>query len=199
MLRDGKHVGGGQALEAPDDQLVVRIKGPSQLTGVCHICPIDVGEEAFLKGHLHKSTWTNAGAEDTDMDALEKEGGVFLVRGGGGGEYSEWLPFVACAAASMRIHVPGAHPAHPNQCSRHLSHCFTAEHPSLLQPRLPNPCRLRGPRVGGMATSPLPSQGSPTRGQTMGKKGDNWENRGKLYPVHPARQPTIDEDCLGTM
>ena len=28
-----------------------------------------------------------------------------------------------------------------------------------------------------MATSPLPSRGSPTRGQKLGEKGDNWENK----------------------
>ena len=66
---------------------------------------------------------------------------------------------------------------HPNQCSGHLSQCFTPKHTSLLQPRLPHPCGLGGPRVGGMATSPLPSRGSPTRGQKMGKRG---ANRGKI-------------------
>ena len=63
---------------------------------------------------------------------------------------------------------------HPNQSSGHPSQCSTPKHHSLLQPRLPDPCHLRGPRVGGMATSPLPSRGSPTRGQKMGKRGGNW-------------------------
>ena len=50
-----------------------------------------------------------------------------------------------------------------------------------LQPSLPDPCRLGGPRVGGLATSPLPSQGSPTRDKKWGKGGDLWGTiRGKL-------------------
>ena len=52
---------------------------------------------------------------------------------------------------------------------------LSPKHHSLLQPRLHHPSRrLGGPRGGGMVTSPLPSRGSPTRGQKMGKKGDNW-------------------------
>ena len=70
---------------------------------------------------------------------------------------------------------------HPNQCSIHPN-ALPPKHHSLLQPRLPNPCRLGGPRVGGMAPLPLPSRGSPTRGQKMGKKGGNWGgNRGNVF------------------
>ena len=63
----------------------------------------------------------------------------------------------------MRARLPGAHlrTLHANQYSGHLSQCFTLKHHSVLRPRLPDPCRLGGPRVGGVATSPLPSPGSP--------------------------------------
>ena len=77
-----------------------------------------------------------------------------------------------------------------NQCSGHRpQRPHPPKHHPLLQPGLPNPCRLGGPRVGGMATSPLPSWGSPTRGQKNGgKRGQPGGNRGKICPAHPARQ-----------
>ena len=57
------------------------------------------------------------------------------------------------------------HARHPSQCSGHPSQRFTPKHHSLLQPRLPNPCRLQGPHVGGMATSPLGPRSSRGRAQ----------------------------------
>ena len=50
-------------------------------------------------------------------------------------------------------------------------------HPSLLQPRLPNPCRPGGPRAGAMATSPLPQHGAKIwggEGGAAGKIGGNF-------------------------
>ena len=82
--------------------------------------------------------------------------------------------FPTMKSGSRRARIPGAHPArarHLSQCSSHLPQCFTPKHHSLLQPRLPNPCRLGSPRVGGMAASPRPSRGSPTRGQKWDKRG----------------------------
>ena len=77
-------------------------------------------------------------------------------------------------------------PARPaSKRSGHLSQCVTPKHHALLQPKLPDPCGLGGPRVGGMATLPLPSRGSPTRGQKMGKKGDNRGERGEALPGAP--------------
>ena len=67
----------------------------------------------------------------------------------------------------LQINAPAIHP-----------NTLPPKHHSLLQPRLPNICRLRGPGVGGMATSPLPSRGSSTWGQ---KKGDNWGKAGENF------------------
>ena len=58
------------------------------------------------------------------------------------------------------------HARHPNQCSGHLSHCFTPKRHSLLQPGLPHPGLFGGPQHGD---------------KKWGKRGDNWENRGKLW------------------
>jgi len=86
--------------------------------------------------------------------------------------------FNAAAGRFLQMLMPIADHIWLHQFSCHLSQCFTPKHHSLLEPRLPNPCRLRGPRVGGMAKSPLRSRASPTRGQKMGKGGDIWENEG---------------------
>ena len=63
------------------------------------------------------------------------------------------------------------HARHPNECSGHPSQRFTPKRHSLLQPRLPNPCRLGGPRGGGMATSPPDFSGVPNTGTKKGGKG----------------------------
>ena len=70
----------------------------------------------------------------------------------------------------MRVRLPGARPMctqHPNQCSGHLSQCFTPKHQSLLQPKLP-----WGPTCGRNGYTTPAIWGSRTRGQKMGKGGD---------------------------
>ena len=66
-------------------------------------------------------------------------------------------------------------------------------HPILGGPRqrgqnqnwLPHPCLLRGPQVGGIATPPLHSRGSPTKGIKL---------KVATSPL-PSRGPTIGQNC----
>ena len=98
-----------------------------------------------------------------------------MVSGRVGRVFSKWWlqGLRHCLSLGLRVRL------HPDPCAGHLSHRLTPKHHSLLQPRLHSPCRLGGPRVGGLATSLLPSRGSPTQGQKMGKPGDKkWESRG---------------------
>ena len=93
----------------------------------------------------------------------------------------------------MRVRLPGAHLAHaqhPNQCSGHPSQCFTPKHHSLLQPRRPDRCGLRGPRVGGKATSPLPSRG-PQHGVKKWGKGGPPGKIGGNFAWHTQRSNVL--------
>ena len=79
-----------------------------------------------------------------------------------------------------------ARPRHPHQCPGHPSQCLTPKHHPLLQPRPPLTPAVSGAhlRANGCITPAFP--GSPTRGQKMGKKGDNrWGNRGNPWPGAP--------------
>ena len=76
-------------------------------------------------------------------------------------------------ADTWRVRLPGAHPAHarhPNPYSGHPSRCFPPKHHPLLQPRLPNPCRLGGPRQRGQKTG---------KGGTARRIGENFAWRGR--------------------
>ena len=66
-------------------------------------------------------------------------------------------------------------------------------------PGYPTAAVSGGPRVCGMATSPLPSRGYPKRGQKMEKKGGQLGgNRGKRCPACAARLHTPSV-CWGCM
>ena len=86
---------------------------------------------------------------------LEGRGRLENVAGG-------WAIWSGLQCVAERVHTRCAR--HPNQCSGHLSQCFTPKHHSLLQPRLSDPCCLGGPCVGGVATSTF--SGVPNMGTT---------------------------------
>ena len=88
---------------------------------------------------------------------------------------------------TLRVRLPGT-PAIQINAPAHPSQCLTPKHPSLLKPRLPHPRRLGGPRVGALATSPLPSEGVPNTGTKKWEKGGGqpgkWGNTLPSAPTH---------------
>ena len=91
------------------------------------------------------------------------------------------VPGVQVGGQIFRVRLPGAHSVRPASKSMprpSIPMLYPPKHHSQATQPLPS-C------VGGMATSPLPSRGSPTQQQKMGGKGDNWgEYRGKVCLVH---------------
>ena len=55
---------------------------------------------------------------------------------------------------------------------------------------LPHPCLLGGPQVGGNATSPLNSRGSPTKG-TKSKHEKHKKNQNKNFSMVSLIQPIV--------
>ena len=143
--------------------------------------------------------WVLGALGDTAARCRPRQMACLCARGGGarcgGARVEAWVAVSECDHPwGHRGHAGPARAQHSNQCSAHLSQCLTPKHHSLLQPRLPHPCRARGPRVGRMATSPLPSQGSPTQGQKMGNRGDNW---GKIGEIFARCDNVLSQPCGG--
>ena len=73
---------------------------------------------------------------------------------------------------------------------------------------LPQPCLLRGPKVGGSATSPLHSRGSPTKGTKLQVATSPLPSRGSpkdgikskvATPPLLSRRPTSGRNCYVTL
>ena len=56
---------------------------------------------------------------------------------------------------------------------------------------LPEPCLLGGPKVGGNATSPLHSRGSPTKGTKSKHEKKQEKNRNKNFSFVPLTLPRV--------
>ena len=148
-----------------------------------HLLPRDlVLHIPSAQDHTHKSLACGGSEARTPTRTIcvphQPPPNVVLRRAGGGRQACRRIRCIRPRGYVCPVRTRRAR--HPNPWSGHPSQCLTPKHHSLLQPRLPDPCRLGGPRVGGMATSPLPSRGSPDMGTKNGKKWGQLENRGKF-------------------